>query len=1005
MKLLSNPFSFTPLPVTIGTAFIYVVLVVALLVVHHVVPPPQHITGIDLDEAWLDLQTLSNGFHPYNSHRNDEIREWLLARIESLIQSNVRASLIYQDAEGMQAERGSGTVQLSSPKPAVVFSDTASNISFAIDSRGYSSYFEGTNIMVYIRGSDDDPSQWWLEETDPKGGNGVLINAHYDSVSTGYGATDDGVGVVVILQLIKYFSASNRQPKKGIVALLNNGEEDYLHGARAFSQHPLSKFPSTFLNLEGAGAGGRATLFRSTDAEVTRQYQQSPHPFGTVLSADAFKRGFVKSETDYRVFNELGMRGLDVAFYEERARYHTDQDDAKHTRKTSLYHMLSAAISTMTGLTDVSSPSRSDGQKGSEGVWFDLFGSGFAVFLLHTLFALSATLVVIAPLTLAAIGFFLRKADRAYILSGEANSRSEGGYEPVSIKGRYGIWRWPIALLLSLAVVVALAFLIAKVNPYIVYSSVYAVWSMMLSAWLATAWICLSTADHFRPTAFQRLYTILWISLDGWFLLVAATIAEQRQKIAGTYLVFFYYACMFLATTVSLLELFGLPRKSEYVAAIQGAAPQDAGAQQDPSRRSSAQRLEPSDEEGLRANADDDEDDTDERTSLIRGAPTGRTTFKHYTSPDQRAEATHEEVDPDTKRVVYGLEQPWSHSLPSYLWLLEFLLIATIPIILIGQASLLISGALSQTLADGSDPLLVYLAISILSILLLLPLGPFLHRYTYHIPLFLFLVFIGTLLYNLLAFPFSPANRLQVQFVQQLDLDTGLNNVTITGVNNGPYLLSTVNSLPSSAGQTPICKSSNQKRLKECTYSGLPPNTVPNTDYKDYLSFNISLNPNSVTSARFRLSARNTRACKILFNQNISDFHIDGSGAEDPRFPKVSKEKGSKELRLWSRIWEREWSGEVHWNAKHKTGERATAGQENDWGRGSKGLDEKKASRRAGEGGKGDGIEGQVVCLWSDANTPGTIPALDELWRFAPGWVAVTKARDGLVEGVRKWRI
>ena len=988
MKLLRNPFSFTPLPVTIITSVVYAALIISLLVVHHVVPEPRSILGIDLDEAWLDLQTLSNGFHPYNSHRNDEVRNWLLQRIEALTQATGHGALVVQDGERSNFNGGIVKARTSSPASVLVFSDLTSNVSFSsngtLNRPACSTYFEGTNIMVYIRGSDDDPSEWWLKGEPPEGTSGVLVNAHYDSVSTGYGATDDGVGVVTILQLIKYFSAPTRQPKKGIIALLNNGEEDFLNGARAFSKHPLSNFPKTFLNLEGAGAGGRATLFRSTDADVTRQYQQSPHPFGNVVSRDAFQRGFIKSDTDYSVFTTLGMRGLDVAFYEPRGRYHTDQDDTKHTGKSSIYHMLSAATSTMQRLTDASIISSNSGQDGSEGVWFDLFGSAFAVFQLHTLFALSVTLLVVAPLTLAIFGLFLHKTDRSYILSGKAGSKAGNGDEPVSIKGRRGVIRWPVAFILSSAIVIGLAFLIIEINPYIVYSSPYAVWSMMLSAWLVVTWLFLSTANHFRPTAFQRLYSIMWVSLGGWIVLIAATVAEQKQKIAGTYLVFFYHACIFLATTICLLELFGLPRKSEYVAAIQDNQPSQAtGIYRDSGSISSAQRLAPSDEEDRGGEIDENVEDDDERTSLIRGSGPGRTTFKHYTSPNQRADVANETVEQEPKRKVYGLEQPWSHSLPSSLWLLEFLIIAAMPIIFIGQTSLLISSALPQTLADGSDPLLPYLAISLLSILLLLPLGPFLHRYTYHIPLFLFLVFIGTLLYNLLAFPFSPANRLKISFIQRVDLETGLNNVTLSGINRGPYLHDIVSSLPSTAHQTPTCNHSTIHGLKQCTYTGIPPNTVPGTTYQNYLSFNISLAPNSTTSAHFRLSVPNTRACKLLFQTPITDFHITGSGPPDPRYHKFGA-NGSTEMRLWSRTWEREWRGKLHWggNIASRKG---------------------KESHRNGAGGAG--IRGRVVCLWSDANAPGAVPALEEVWRFAPGWVAVTKAGDGLVEGWKYWSV
>lgn len=76
----------------------------------------------------------------------------------------------------------------------MIFSDNVSNVSFQFDLKGStpvpSVYFEGTNILVYIRGSDDDPNDWFLTDKKPKGKGGVLVNAHYDSVSIGFGATE-----------------------------------------------------------------------------------------------------------------------------------------------------------------------------------------------------------------------------------------------------------------------------------------------------------------------------------------------------------------------------------------------------------------------------------------------------------------------------------------------------------------------------------------------------------------------------------------------------------------------------------------------------------------------------------------------------------------------------------------------------------------------------------------------------------------------------------------------
>jgi hypothetical protein len=369
-----------PMAVTLITTLVYLAIFIPLIIIHETVPPapnnPVLYNGLNISEAWLDLTTLTNGFHPYNSRRNDEVRNWLLRRIEGILRDNdvvwetesglggqlgvgKNADLLdgrtkdfeplepeealdskhYKELKDAAAGTGGGDIGIIELRPRVdegplvtIFNDLQSNVTCSglgsIGSAGQgrlpgqSVYFEGTNIIVYIRGTEDEEGEWWrstlnLHRTHGKGG--VLLNAHYDSVSTGFGATDDGVGVITILQLIRFFTLSGNRPKKGIVALFNNGEEDFLNGARAYTQHPMSLFTHTFLNLEGAGAGGRAVLFRTTDTEVTRAYAKSPNPYGTVIAADGFKQGFIKSQTDYVVFQDtLGLRGLDLAFWVSR---------------------------------------------------------------------------------------------------------------------------------------------------------------------------------------------------------------------------------------------------------------------------------------------------------------------------------------------------------------------------------------------------------------------------------------------------------------------------------------------------------------------------------------------------------------------------------------------------------------------------------------------------------------------------------------------------------------
>lgn len=487
-----NPFAFRPLQVTFWTTAIYLAIVVPLVFVQESVPkaPSESAlpAGVSLVEAWADLGNVTHYYHPANSHANDGVRAFLLDRIGQILDRNGASWTTQADRVA-----ASGLDDISSPAhlvgaaaadtDAVVFDDMLANVSFSTAyTRGRRSglHFQGTNIYVYIRGTRDPPGAWWQASEDAPEAVAmkkqlVLVNAHFDSVPSGFGATDDGVGVVSGLQTISHFSTAGHRPQRGIVVLLNNAEEEFLLGATAFANSPLQPFVGTFVNLEGAGAGGRAVLFRSTDLQVMTAYRQAPAPSGSVVANDGFKLNMIRSETDYRVWvNALGYRGLDIAFMKPRVRYHTQQDDRRHTSKDSVWHMLSAALASARSLSGAAGDQVSKGQ--TDAVWFDMFGDSLVLFALRGLFAWSVTILVVSPLIIALIVFLLYRLDKDYLFRAaivQPDRAPEASRVPIG--GWKGFFRFPLAFVLSIMIAAGAGLLLCKVQPFIIYSSLYAV--------------------------------------------------------------------------------------------------------------------------------------------------------------------------------------------------------------------------------------------------------------------------------------------------------------------------------------------------------------------------------------------------------------------------------------------------------------------------------------------------------------------------------------------------
>ncbi|KAF8566701.1 hypothetical protein P879_06995 [Paragonimus westermani] len=160
-----------------------------------------------------------------------------------------------------------------------------------------------------------------------------LLNCHYDSAISSPGASDAFVSCAVMLELSRVLATGNFSMHNDVIFLFNGAEESILPASHAFiTQHPWSKDVVAFLNLEGAGAGGRMLVFQAgpgASSEILLDAVSSSfeRPHADVFAEELFHSGIIPSDTDFRIFRDHGLiPGLDMAYVADGYCYHTPFD-------------------------------------------------------------------------------------------------------------------------------------------------------------------------------------------------------------------------------------------------------------------------------------------------------------------------------------------------------------------------------------------------------------------------------------------------------------------------------------------------------------------------------------------------------------------------------------------------------------------------------------------------------------------------------------------------------
>jgi Zn-dependent M28 family amino/carboxypeptidase len=115
--------------------------------------------------------------------------------------------------------------------------------------------------------------------------------AHYDSVGTAPGATDDGSGVVTLLETLVALK-SGPPLRNDVIFLFTDGEELAEVGSQGFvDEHPWAKEVSVVWNLDSGGSCGAADVDIPNGWALQEFKKVVPHPLTSSIKAELAKLG------------------------------------------------------------------------------------------------------------------------------------------------------------------------------------------------------------------------------------------------------------------------------------------------------------------------------------------------------------------------------------------------------------------------------------------------------------------------------------------------------------------------------------------------------------------------------------------------------------------------------------------------------------------------------------------------------------------------------------------
>lgn len=256
----------------------------AFLSYHSIAPGPNN-SDFSVDNALKHVAQMAANPHPTGSKANSDISAYIEKEISALgLKPELQKTDLFSEEEGIYAH-----VQ---------------------------------NVMTRIPGTG--------------GGQAILVDAHYDGVKDGPGASDNIAQVAAALEVMLHIKPHTLV--NDVIFLFSDGEEMSLLGTRAFmKEHPWKDSVDFVLNFDCRGTDGSLLMYETTPGDyktISSFASKFPGLYTNSMLVEGYRT--MPNDTDYTVYREKGIQGLNFAYIGSGYRYHSMLDNLQNVNADTL---------------------------------------------------------------------------------------------------------------------------------------------------------------------------------------------------------------------------------------------------------------------------------------------------------------------------------------------------------------------------------------------------------------------------------------------------------------------------------------------------------------------------------------------------------------------------------------------------------------------------------------------------------------------------------------------